>query len=479
MTALALIPERPALSETREPPANIEAEQALLGALMLQPRALHHVAGFLKPEHFALPVHGRIYDAILSLSGRGAIPNAVTLKNYFDHDEALSEAGGAQYLARLAGAAVTIINAPHYGRAILEAYARRAMIRLGNEAIERGFAPAWDEGPAESIGELVAAADGLLNELNADARSEGSIAAAAEAALRDAEDAQRREGGIVGAPTGISGLDDLLGGLHPGELIVVGARPGQGKTALGLGIAVHAAQTGHAVLFVSLEMTARLLGQRAIAMRTGTRAPARRRGRLSPDQWHSATVASQALDGLPLIIDDAPAGYTTQGLIAAARRQHAKRPLGLVIVDYLQQVLPSASAARRNRVDEVTEISGGLKRLAKLLNVPVVALAQLSRALEARENKRPSLADLRDSGSIEQDADVIVFIHREIEYLRRRQPDASDEAALGAWREDCNRLARAAELIVAKHRQGPAATLSIEYDPARTAFHELRQEVML
>lgn len=479
MTALTTFSHFDAPAAARELPQNIEAEQALLGALMLQPRAINHVAGFLRGEHFALPVHGRIFDAILNVAGRGAEPNPVALKNYFERDEALSEAGGAQYLARLVGAAVTIINAGHYGQVILEAYARRSLIRLGNELIERAFDIRWDQAAQEIAQDAIRAADATIDELTAGAASDASIGAAAEAAVSDAEAAHRRGSGLTGAPTGLAGLDDLLGGLHAGELVIVGARPGQGKTALGLGIAEYAARAGTAVLFFSLEMTSKLLGQRAIAMRTGISAHALKRGNLTPDQWRMAGEASADLARLPLTIDDAPNGYTMQGLAAAARRAHVKRPIGLIVVDYLQQILPSASAARRNRVDEVTEMSGGLKRLAKLLNVPVLALAQLSRALEARDNKRPGLADLRDSGSIEQDADVIVFIHREVEYLKRRRPDASNEAALNAWRADVVRFERAAELIVAKHRQGPTATLSVEYDPGRTAFHDLRQEVML
>lgn len=479
MTALATFAHFDAPAAAREAPQNIEAEQALLGALMLQPRAINHVAGFLKPDHFALPVHGRVYDAILNIAGRGAEPNPVALKSYFERDEALSEAGGAQYLAKLALATVTIINVPHYGRLIVEAYARRALIRLGNEAIDRAFDVRWDEAAGDIAGDLIQTADDLLGELGAGEQSDGSIGAAAEAAVREAEDVHRRGGGLAGVPTGIALLDDHLGGLQAGELLVVGARPGQGKTALGLGIADHAAHAGHSVLFFSLEMTAKLLGQRAVAMHTGISAHALRRGNLTTDQWYRANEAATKLAQLPLTIDDAPNGYTIQGIAAAARRLHAKKPVGLVIVDYLQQILPSAAAARRNRVDEITEISAGLKRLAKLLNVPVIALAQLNRALEARDNKRPGLSDLRDSGSIEQDADVIIFIHREVEYLRRKRPDAGNEAALNAWRADVVRFERTAELIVAKHRQGPATTLTVEFDPARTAFHDLRQEVML
>jgi replicative DNA helicase len=248
-----------------------------------------------------------------------------------------------------------------------------------------------------------------------------------------------------------------------------------GKTALALQIATHAAGAGHAVGFFSLEMPAVQLMQRIVAMQTGIAANAIRRGRLNDDQWRQLIAAREVITKLQLVIDDMPNGATVQGIAAAARRLHARRGLKLVIVDYLQLVLPSEAAKRRNRVDEITEISGALKRLAKSLDVPVIALAQLNRALEARENKRPALSDLRDSGAIEQDADVVAFIHRLVEFVRRQQPDETDEQAMQDWRVDMLRLEHKAELIVAKHRQGPCATIPLFFDATRTRFYDALQ----
>ena len=466
---LTLVPE---LSERglRPLPANIEAEQALLGAVLLQPKALDHVAGLLRGEHFSLPVHCRIYDAALALASRGAPINVISLRHYFEDDEALSEAGGAQYLARLAGSAVTIINAQHYGRTIVELAARRTMIALANQTIERAFAPTPDDDAIAVAGDAIGAMDRVLDDLQGGGAAASTLGAAVADAMLDAEAARDAGGAITGVPTGISALDELLGGLHAGELIVVGARPGMGKTALGLGVAVHAAERGCNTLFISLEMMARLLGQRQIAMATGIPITRLRKGALSQDEWHRAMRARDDTAALPLEINDAPRGLTMQAIAAAARRANGKARLGLILVDYLQMILPSEVASRRNRVDEITEISAGLKRLAKELSLPVIALAQLNRGLEARDNKRPGLSDLRDSGSIEQDADVIIFLHREIEYLRRKKPDQGDAAARADWDRDCARMARVAELIVAKHRQGSPDVIICDFDPVRTLF---------
>ena len=476
---LTLVPE-PSERGLRPLPANIQAEQALLGAVLLQPKALDHVAGFLRGEHFSLPVHGRIYDATQTLIGRGEVANPVTLARYFQTDEALCDVGGPQYLARLAGAAVTIVNAPDYGRVILDLWARREAIRLSNEMIERAFAPEAAVDVANIASETIGAFDRLLDALNAEDRRETSMAAAMDRAIAQAEVAYQAGGGVTGVPTGLRDLDDLLGGFHAGELIIFAARPGQGKTALALGIAEHAAHAGHSVAFFSLEMPPDQLAQRSLAGRTGISARRMRKGNIFAGDWPRLQDVARDHQGVPLELIEAQ-GMTIDQCAATARRIHARRPLGLVVVDYLQLIAPSEIAKRRNRVDEVTEISAGLKRMARDLRAPVLALAQLNRALEARDNKRPRLSDLRDSGSIEQDADVIGFIHREVEYLRRDKPDpASKEYA--QWEADVAIAEKRAELAIEKHRQGPCETIKLRWNADLTRFEdgpEKEQEVML
>ena len=454
----------------RELPHNLEAEQALLGAILLTPGALSAVAGWLAPDHFWMPVHGRIYAVALAMTDRGGIANPVTLAHYFREEDDLAEVGGAVYLARLAGAAVTVAGAPHYGRIVLELAARRRLIDLANQAIESAHDQMTDT--ARVLADFIAGLDGCLDLLANSERRATSLAAAMTASLARTEAAVKAGGHVTGVTTGLAALDDLSGGLHPGELTVFAGRPGMGKTALGLGLARAAARAGHATLFFTLEMPPEQLAQRIMASESGVAADAQRRGRIDSDQYGALEMVRRRHEREPLDLIDA-SGMTIQMIAATARRVHRRRKVGLIVVDYLQLVAPSDSAARRNRVDEVTEISAGLKRLARELAVPVVALAQLNRGLEARDNKRPRLSDLRDSGAIEQDADLIGFIHREIEYLKRDRPDPSDEAATNDWRSACNTVRDHADLIIDKHRQGPTATLELRYDGARMLFQDV------
>ena len=455
------------------PPSNVDAEQALLGALLLNNGVANEVGGFLKADHFFQPVHGRIFDACLELVGRGSIANPVTLKHIFEGDEDLAEVGGVGYLAQLAGAAVTIINARSYSRVLLDLWARRRIIEIASEAAAKAHAVQAGQPVDAVMAELVEAVDVLHDTLNASDGGAQTLVQIYDAVVSASDAAYRTGGRITGVSSGLSALDDLLGGFQPGELIIGAARPGMGKTALGLQIAEHAARRGQRVAFFSLEMPSAQLVQRLIAMRTGISANAIRRGDLDADRMAAIMAEREAIEALPLILDDMPHGCTVAGLGATARRLHARRPLGLVVVDYIGLIKPSNEAARRNRVDEITEISGGLKRLAKSLGVPVLALCQLNRALEARENKRPGLSDLRDSGSIEQDADVVIFIHRAVEFLRRSPPDEKkDGKAYDDWLSDVISLENKAELIVAKHRQGPTGHLKVFYDPQRTRFYD-------
>lgn len=456
----------------RELPNNVEAEQALLGAILLAPGALSTVAGWLAPDHFFHAVHGRIYAAAQLLLVRGATISPIALAHHFREDGDLDDVGGAQYLARLAGAAVTINNTPYYGRIIVEMAARRRLIELGNETIEQAFNCRPESDVAKVAADAIAGLDASLDMLASTERRATSLAAAMEASLATTEAAVKAGSHITGVPSGLADLDELTGGLHPGELIIAAARPGMGKTALALGIARAAARAGHPTVFFSLEMAPSQLAQRILASDSGVAANAQRRGRITPDQYAALEHARRRNDEAAIDLIDA-AGMTVQTIAATARRIHRRRKLGLVIVDYLGLVQPSESAQRRNRENEVSEISAGLKRLARELGLPVMALAQLNRGVEARENKRPRLNDLRDSGSIEQDADVVMFIYREAEYLRRERPDpGQDSAGYSDWKRNYEAARHVAELIVDKQRQGPTDTIELRYDAERMTFSD-------
>jgi replicative DNA helicase len=473
----------------RSPPHNIEAEQALLGAVLVNNAAYHRVSDFLVAEHFAERVHGRIYAAIAKLIERGQIANPVTLKNLFDQDGALAEIGGAQYLARLATSMVTIINAADYGRTIHDLYLRRQLITIGEDTVNDAYAYDLDRNATAQIEQ----AEKKLFDLAQTGQYEGGFRAFEKAlaeAIGMAEAAFKRSGRTTGVSTGFSDLDKLLGGLHPSDLVVLAGRPSMGKTALATNIGFHAAkgyravraadgrmvaEDGAVVGFFSLEMSAEQLATRVLSEESGVASDRIRRGDVSHDDFGKFVQASQKLASVPLFIDDTPA-LTIAGLRTRARRLMRQQGLGLVIVDYLQ-LLRGSGESSENRVQEISEITRGLKALAKELNVPVLALSQLSRAVEQREDKRPMLADLRESGSIEQDADVVMFVFREEYYLSRgepmRRPDESDDKfneRYSRWQERLEEVHGTAEVIIAKQRHGPIGKVTLRFDGETTRF---------
>lgn len=469
----------------RSLPSNLEAEQALLGALLINNEAANLVGAFLLPEHFFLPVHGRIFEAILRMVERGQIANPVTLKHYFENDSALDEAGGARYLARLAGSAVTVINAEHYGRAIHDLALRRSLITIGEEAVNDAYDSPLDRPAAEQI----EATEHKLFRLVEDGRVDPGFqqfAASLTGAVGMIEQAYKRDSHLTGAPTGLTDLDRLLGGLLPSDLIVLAGRPGMGKTALATNIAFNAASRyrmeesgggeskvvdGAKVGFFSLEMSSEQLATRILAEQTEIPSDKLRRGEVRDSDFGRIVRASQEMETLPLFIDDSPE-LTVAGLRARARRLRRRHGVSLIIVDYLQLMRPTSSMRLNNRVQEVSEITQGLKALAKDLDVPVLALSQLSRAVEQRDDKRPQLSDLRESGSIEQDADVVMFIYREQYYLARRQPaDGTVEHA--EWQEKMDRVHNQAEVIVAKQRHGPIGKIDLYFNDLLTKFGNL------
>ena len=470
----------------RSPPSNLEAEQALLGALLVNNDAASRVSAFLTKDHFFLPVHGRIYEAVQRMIDRGQIANPVTLKHYFEHDEALEEAGGGQYLARLAGSAVTVMNAEHYGRAIYDLALRRALITIGGEVVD----DAYDSPPDRPAAEQIEAAEERLYELVEDGQLNPGAPFFKEplrSAIEMIEQAHKRDRPLTGVPTGFADLDRTLGGLHPSDLVILAGRPGMGKTALATNIAFNAASRydpgaaeaggpqaadGAKVAFFSLEMSAEQLATRILAEQTGIPSDKLRRGEVRDVDFGRIVKTSQAIEELPLFIDDSPA-LTVTSLRARARRLKRKHRISLIVVDYLQLMRPGTSMRLNNRVHEISEITQGLKALAKDLGLPVLALSQLSREPEKRDDKRPLLADLRESGSIEQDADVVMFIYREQYYLASKEPDVDNAAEHAEWQEKMAKVHNKAEIIIAKQRHGPTGKQNLYFDAMLTKFGDL------
>ena len=491
------VPLQEATTETpgyRSPPSNLEAEQALLGALLVNNEAASLVSAFLLAEHFFLPVHGRIYDAVLRMIERGQIANPVTLKHYFERDEALEEAGGGQYLARLAGSAVTVINAEHYGRAIHDLALRRALVTVGEDVVNDAYDGPLDQPASEQIEE----AEHRLYRLAEDGRVDPGgqqFAAPLASAVEMIQQAYKRDRPLTGAPTGFADLDRLLGGFHASDLIILASRPGMGKTALATNAAFNAAKLFHEggvardargahdgpdgqrapdgarVAFFSLEMSAEQLATRILAEQTEISSDKLRRGEVRDVDFDRIVRACRTMEDLPLFIDDTPA-LTIAGLRARARRLKRRHGVSMIVVDYLQLMRPTTSMRLNNRVQEVSEITQGLKALAKDLDLPVLALAQLSRAVEQRDDKRPQLADLRESGSIEQDADVVMFLYREQYYLARKEPDEGT-ADHAEWQEKMDKVHNKAEVIVAKQRHGPIGKIELYFNALLTKFDNL------
>ncbi|MEE2971457.1 MAG: replicative DNA helicase [Pseudomonadota bacterium] len=482
----------PDTAEFRIPPGNFEAEMGLLGAMLINNRAYEHVSDYLRPEHFADPLHGRIYDACSTLIERGQRADPTTLKHFFDSDESFDEIGGAGYLAQLAADAVTIINAADYGKLIHDLYLRRELIELGTEVVNEAYGAHLDLG----AGQQIESAEQKLYDLATTGDHEGGFITFTESmkAVIDTAQAAFKRGGYAGVPTGFTKLDLQLAGLHKSDLIILAARPSMGKTALATNIAFNIAaseldENGNVVPrpersigFFSLEMSSEQLANRILAEKAQIQSDQIRKGELNNRDFERLVHATQTLEKAPFFIDDTPA-LTVSALRTRARRLKRQHGLGLIVVDYLQLLQGSAIRRNENRVQEISEITRGLKTLAKELDVPVLALSQLSRAVEQREDKRPQLSDLRESGTIEQDADVVMFLFREEYYLERSEPghrEGEDAAKhgerLAQWEENKRMADGKAEVIIGKQRHGPTGTIPLRFYPSITKFDNLEDE---
>jgi replicative DNA helicase len=472
----------------RAPPHNVEVEQALLGAILVNNEAFYRVSDFLNPEHFFEPVHQRIYELSAGLVRAGKVATPVTLKTFLPADLDVAGLTGSQYLARLAAEATTVINAEDYGRTIYDLALRRSLIGIGEEMVNEAYDAAVDSAPRDQI----EAAERSLYELAETGRYDGGFQRFTQAlttAVDMAARAYQRDGRLSGLATGLRDLDRMMGGLQPSDLVIIAGRPGMGKTALATNIAYNIARAwqgevrtdgrtvstnGGVVGFFSLEMSAEQLATRIISEQTEIPSYRIRRGEIDPSDFDRIAEAAREMEAIPLYIDET-GGLSIAQLAARARRLKRQRGLDAMVVDYIQLLQGSSRRAVEGRVHEVTEITTNLKALAKELNIPILALSQLSRQVENRDDKRPQLSDLRESGSIEQDADVVMFVFREEYYLKNREPRAGTEEFF-KWQSDMEAVHGRAEVIIGKQRHGPTGTVAMQFKADVTRFSDLAEE---
>ena len=475
-------------------PHNIEAEAALLGALMIDNRLAEDVQLKLRPDHFFEPLHGRIYESILRMIDRNMVASPVTLRPMFDGDEAMKSLGGPAYLAQLTGSGASLIGARDFAAQIYDLALLRALIGVGRVMVEDALDTSEEVAPLQQIEK----AETELYKVAEEGGGEGGVKTFGQAtrmAVEMAEKALNSGGHLSGITTGLDSLNAKIGGLHPSDLIIIAARPGMGKTALATNMAFSAARrylqdkedgieksVGAPTAFFSLEMSADQLATRVLSEQSGISSENLRMGKISAQEFRNLARAAGELESLPLYIDDTPA-LTIAALRTRARRLKRQKGIGVIIVDYLQLLSGSGRGGQDNSVQEISEISRGLKTLAKDLSVPVIALSQLSRQVEQREDKRPQLSDLRESGSIEQDADIVMFVYREEYYTASREPkrpiegdDLKTQEAHAEWMRDMERVYGMSELIVAKQRHGATGKVKLKFESKITKFSDYVEE---
>jgi len=458
-------------------PSNLEAEQALLGSILVNNDIIDEIANIVNSSIFYDPAHTKIYEVIEILNNKGMIANPITLKNYFEKDDMLNEVGGTEYLVKLTRFSSSTKQAVDYAKVIHEMYLRRELVLISDNLSSETL-NSKDES-AEKIIENTEKSLFDLAERGSFSQSFLKFNTALDQTIEMATLAMKNEKGIVGVPTGLKDLDEKLGGLHKSDLIVLAGRPSMGKTALATNIAFNASQTilsrqeKSSVAFFSLEMSSEQLSTRILSEQSRIKSDDIRRGKVTEEEITRYIETSRNIYNLPLYIDETPA-ITIATLCNRARRIKRLFGLSLIVVDYIQLMRANTSNKNEGRVQEISEITQGLKALAKELSVPVLALSQLSRAVEQRDDKQPQLADLRESGSIEQDADVVMFVYREAYYLERKQPKlGSIEHA--EWQSKMNDVNGLADIILGKQRHGPTGTVKVEFEGIYTKFKDLNR----
>jgi replicative DNA helicase len=465
-------------------PHSIEAEQQLLGAILTNNDIFDRVAAIIGPKHFYDPVHARIFETAATRISKNALASPVTLKTFLEDDEGLKELGGPAYLARLAGAAISAFAARDYAQMIYDLAVRRELIQVGRSIADKAAKVDVDSEPKDQIVEAEQALYALAEQGTTDQGFQSFLRAVTDA-VNMANAAYQRDGGMAGVSTGLIDLDKKLGGLHKSDLLILAGRPSMGKTSLATNIAFNIAKAykkgilpdgtegavdGGVVGFYSLEMSAEQLAARILSEAAEVPSEQIRRGDMTETEFRRFVDAAKSLEACPLFIDDTPALPIAQ-LAARARRLKRTHGLDVLMVDYLQLV--RGTGRSENRVNEISEITMGLKAIAKELNIPVIALSQLSRQVESREDKRPQLSDLRESGSIEQDADVVMFVFREEYYKEREKPGDHEMEKMAAWQEEMERLHGRAEVVIGKQRHGPIGTVELSFEGKFTRFGNL------
>ncbi|MAN55465.1 MAG: replicative DNA helicase [Paracoccus sp.] len=484
----AIIPGQDSAAEEKAAiPYSLEAEQQLLGALLTNNDVFDRVTQVIKPEHFYHPVHARIFEICSERIRKNALASPVTIKAFLENDEGLKELGGPAYLARMASAAISAYAARDYAQMIREFALRRELIQLGHDISSRASTVEVGDDAEEQI-KVAEQTLYQLGEQGVAERGFQSFLKAVTGAVQVANAAYQRDGKLSGISTGLVDLDGKMGGLNNSDLIIIAGRPSMGKTSLATNIAFNIARAhkqgeradgthgtieGGVVGFFSLEMSAEQLAARILSEAAEVPSERIRSGNMDEGEFRRFVEAAHALQNCPLYIDDPPALPINQ-LAARARKLKRVHGLDVLMVDYLQ--LLKAASAKDSRVNEVSEITQGLKAVAKELNIPVIALSQLSRQVENREDKRPQLSDLRESGSIEQDADIVMFVFREEYYREREKPSDSDLDAMAKWQQIMEQVHGKAEVILGKQRHGPIGTVELSFEGQFTRFGNLAKD---
>jgi replicative DNA helicase len=455
-------------------PKNIEAEQTVLGSILENNELFDEITDEINEGHFHDTIHQKIYKIISNLISKGLLANPITIKNFFNDNQELTEIGGLEYLLKLTKVSTTKNQIKHYSKLLADLYIRRQLIKISEETLEDS-----KNKELEITGtNILENTERKLFEIAERGEFQKSFVTFKDA-LKETIDmataAYKNDQGIVGVPSGLTDLDDRLGGLHKQDLIIIAGRPSMGKTALATNIAFNAAENIQkqnkktSVAFFSLEMSSEQLSTRILSEQSRIKSNDIRRGKINQEDFEKFIEASKNLENLPLHIDDTPA-ITISALSNRARRLKRKRGLDLIVIDYIQ-LMKSSGYRNEGRVLEIAEITQGLKALAKELDVPVLALSQLSRQVEQREDKKPQLADLRESGSIEQDADVVMFVFREQYYLEKQEPKLGTAEHV-EWQEKMNQVHNQAEIIIGKQRHGPTGLIKLEFESAFTKFKD-------